>query len=101
MLWLRRHNSTSQCLDGERHGPLWSWIRCLLKSFLDIDDEERGQDIESDGEDRGDGCGWRRGCGKESAPVDPATGPFPPSQVTLSVIVIESDCLAKPSEPNK
>ena len=44
ILWLRLHNSTSQCLDGERHGPLRSWIRRLLDSFLELFDFDEGEE---------------------------------------------------------
>jgi len=50
MLWLRRHNSTSKCLDGERHGTFWFGMQRHLDSSrvgLGINDGERRQDIES------------------------------------------------------
>ena len=56
ILWLRRHNSTSKCLDGERHGTLWfSAKRCLDSSqvWVDKNDGERRQDIASVTVDRG------------------------------------------------
>jgi hypothetical protein len=55
MLWLRRHNSTSQCLDGERHGPLWFWTQPLPGSlwvWFDISGGEERQNILSDTEGR-------------------------------------------------
>lgn len=55
ILWLRCHNSTSKCPNGERHGRVWFRTQRLLDSsrvWLGINDGERRQDIESVAADR-------------------------------------------------